>query len=79
MQKHQNRSDSAIHMFFVWTDLAVVWIDDGFQVVDVQLARSWRPFYIPRSPARYVLELAPERLFEFQIGDQLSFEETNLD
>jgi uncharacterized membrane protein (UPF0127 family) len=79
VQKRQNRSDAAIHMFFVWTDLAVIWIDEKIQVVDQQLVRSWRPFYIPRSPARYVLELAPERFSEFHIGDRLSFEETNLD
>ena len=79
MQKRQNRSDAAIHMFFVWMDLAVIWIDEDLQVVDVQLARSWRPFYIPCAPALYVLEVAPEHLSEYHIGDRLSFEETSLD
>ena len=79
VQKRQNRSDAAIHMFFVWMDLAVIWIDDDFQVVDVRLARSWRSLYFPRNPARYVLEVGPENISKFQIGDRLSFEEKNLD
>ena len=44
-------------------------------VVDVCLARRWRPFYLPKGPAQYVLEVSPERLDEFQIGDRLRFEE----
>ncbi len=74
-----NRLDTAIHMMFVWFDLAVVWINTAGQVVDVQLARAWRPFYAPRRPARYVLELAAGHLNDFSIGDQVSIETTSAD
>ncbi|MEA2007839.1 MAG: DUF192 domain-containing protein [Chloroflexota bacterium] len=79
VQNHQNRIDAAIHMFGVWTDLTVVWLNNEKEVVDCQLARSWRPFYIPQSPARYILELSPERLADFKIGDELHFETLTAD
>jgi uncharacterized protein len=73
VQRRDSRLDASIHMLFVWTDLAVVWINTEMLVVDVCLAKKWHPAYIPSKPARYVLEMAPERLSEFQIGDRLAF------
>jgi len=75
VQPRDSRMDAAIHMFFVPMDLAVIWINSAYEVVDVQLARSWRPAYWPKSAAKYVLETDPGRLKSFQIGDRLQFEE----
>lgn len=75
VQDRDSRLDTAIHMLGVWMDLAVIWIDSAGKVVDVCLARRWRPAYIPKSPARYVLEMAPARLKDFKIGDEIRFEE----
>jgi uncharacterized membrane protein (UPF0127 family) len=72
--KRNSRRDAAIHMFFMRMDLAVVWIDQNYRVVDVQLARRWHPVYTPQKPARYILELAPQWLPAFQVGDQLQFD-----
>ena len=77
VQARDSRMDSSIHMFFVWMDLAVVWINSAGEVVDTCLARQWRPAYIPRRPARYVLELAPERLGDFHIGEVVEFEKNS--
>jgi len=74
VQKRQNRLDAAIHMLGVYTDLAVIWLNDEKEVVDSCLARSWRPFYVPKCPASYILELSPERLVDFCLGDKLHFE-----
>ncbi len=76
VQHRDSRLDSSIHMMFVWTDLAVAWINSAMDVVDVRLARQWRPAYIASRPACYVLEMAPQRLAEFQVGDRLRFVET---
>lgn len=73
VQPRDSRLDSSIHMMFVWLDLGVVWVNAAGQVVDTCLALSWRPVYLPRRPARYVLEIVPERLGEFQVGDQVVF------
>jgi uncharacterized membrane protein (UPF0127 family) len=79
VQSRDTRMDSAIHMLFMWIDLAVVWITDAGEVVDVKLARRWRPAYVPKRPARYVLEVPTAHLNDFQIGDKIKFEEAWLD
>ena len=70
-----SRVDASIHMLFVPFDLCVVWINDGMQVVDKVLAKSWRPAYFPKQPAKYALEVHPERWDEFQIGDVVEFKD----
>ena len=69
------RADAAIHMFFVVFPIAAVWLDQSGRVVDAQLARPFRPLYVPRGPARDVLEGPPSLLRRVQIGDRLRFEE----
>jgi uncharacterized membrane protein (UPF0127 family) len=75
VEARDSRLDAAIHMLFVWMDLAVIWINAAGEVVDTRLARQWRPAYMPRRPARYILELAAERLDDFRIGEIVEFEE----
>jgi uncharacterized membrane protein (UPF0127 family) len=68
-----SRLDSSIHMLFVSFDLAVIWINSDMKVVDKVLAKSWRPAYFSKQPARYVLEVHPDRWEEFQVGDRVQF------
>jgi uncharacterized membrane protein (UPF0127 family) len=75
VQSRDSRLDSSIHMLGVFTDLAVVWINSNYEVVDACLARSWRPAYIPARPSRYVLEMNPARLGDFRPGDKVRIEE----
>ena len=75
VEGRDSRIDTSIHMLFVYMVLAVIWINSGQSVVDAILARAWRPAYAPRSPARYILEIHPERLTEFKIGDRIEFED----
>jgi uncharacterized membrane protein (UPF0127 family) len=71
--KRDSRLDSSIHMLFVSFDLSVIWINSGMQVVDKVLAKSWRPAYFSKQPAKYVLEIHPERWGDFEIGDGVEF------
>lgn len=71
--RRDSRIDSSIHMLFVSFDLAVVWINSDMQVVDKVLARSWKPAYFSKQPAKYVLEVHPDRWDEFQVGDRVRF------
>lgn len=68
-----SRLDSSIHMLFVLFDLTVVWINSEMQVVDKTLARPWRPAYFSKQPAKYVLEVHPDRWGDFEIGDKVQF------
>lgn len=68
-----SRLESSIHMFFVSFDLTVLWVDSGMKVVDKALAKSWRPVYVSKKPAQYVVEIHPERWGDFEIGDEVQF------
>jgi uncharacterized membrane protein (UPF0127 family) len=68
-----SRLDSSIHMFFVSFDLTVLWVNSHMKVVDKVLAKSWRPMYFSKQPAKYVVEIHPERWLDFEIGDEVQF------
>jgi len=67
----ESRIETAIHMFFVFFPIAAVWLDGGGRVVDARLARPFRPLYVPRGPARDVLEGPPELLQWVEVGERL--------
>jgi uncharacterized membrane protein (UPF0127 family) len=73
--RRDSRIDSSIHMLFVPFDLLVVWINSSMQVVDKVIAKSWRPAYFSKQPAKYVLEVHPERWGNFEIGDRVEFKD----
>ena len=73
--KRDSRLDSSIHMLFVSFDLSVIWINSAMQVVDKVLAKSWRPAYFSKVPAKYVLEIHPGRWRDFEIGDKVEFKD----
>lgn len=64
---------SSIHMFFVFTSLAVVWANSQGVVTHVKLARPWRPHYASPTPACYVLEMSPDFIERISVGDELDF------
>lgn len=70
--------EPSIHMRFVFTPLAVVWLaDEGperLRVVDVMLAKPWGRGYVPEVPARYGLELMPEVLKRVKVENRLKIE-----
>jgi uncharacterized membrane protein (UPF0127 family) len=75
VQNRDSKSESSIHMLAVSMDLGVIWINSGLIIVDKIIAKSWRPAYFPAQPARYTLEIHPDRISEFNVGDRVSFNE----
>jgi len=67
-------ADMTIHMFFVTFAISVLWLDADKRVVDKALARPFRPYYAPQSPAQYLIEGAPDLLDRVRIGDELDLE-----
>lgn len=67
--------NTSIHMFFVPFDLGIVWVNRAGKVVDKALAKRWIGLKAPKKPASYILEIVPERMDEFEIGDEVSFKE----
>jgi uncharacterized membrane protein (UPF0127 family) len=75
VEQRESRLGTGIHMLGMLFDLAAIWLDAERRVVDVRVARAWRSILLPRKPALYVIECAVSRYAEFQIGDQLDFED----
>jgi uncharacterized protein len=73
VETSDSRMNASIHMFFMNFDIAVVWINSKMIVVDRVIARKWKPYYAPSGPARFILEIHPDRLNSFKIGDQVTF------
>ena len=74
VQDKETRLDAAIHMLFMRFNLAVIWTNNENQVVDSVLAHKWALIYQPSAPARYIYEIHPGKLSEFQKGDILALE-----
>jgi uncharacterized protein len=71
----ESRTNTSIHMFFMFFSIAVVWLDASGKVVDACLAKPWRPAYAPRLPAQYFIEANVSLLNKVKVGDILSFDE----
>jgi len=67
-----SKYSAGIHMFFVFTPLVVLWLNEEKIVVDKVLALPWRA-YQPETKAKWVIELPPELDNEVMVGDYLEF------
>jgi len=67
--------NTSIHMFFVYTPLAVFWLDENFCVVHKVVAKPWDMAHISPRSAKYVLELHPDHIDRWQLGDTITFNE----
>lgn len=63
--------DSSIHMFFMNFDIAVIWLNSNHHVVDRIVAKKWHPYYAPKTPAKYTIEIHPDRFNDFVVGETL--------
>ncbi len=75
VQGSDSRVNSSIHMMFMKMDLAVIWIDSAYEVVDLVFARRWKFMYLPKKAAKYVLETGVSNLSDFKVGDKVRYEE----
>jgi len=76
VEKRDSRIETSIHMLFVPFDLAVFWINSEMTVVDKIIAKSWRPAYLSKADAKYTLEIHPDRIGDYEIGDKVEFQKT---
>ncbi len=51
----ETRANASIHMFFMLSDIDVIWLDSSRRVVDFKTAKKWR-LYTPKKAAQYIIE-----------------------
>ncbi len=69
----ESRVEAAIHMFFVFFPIAVVWLDCEGRVVDAKVARPFQPLCVPATGAKDILEGPPDLLERVRVGQRLCF------
>ncbi len=69
LNSRESRINTAIHMFFMFFPILVVWLNRDLIVVDIQIAKPWRPLYISKEPAMYTLEIHAMNYPRISIGD----------
>ena len=74
VENMESRWGVAIHMFFVFFSIGVVWLDSQGTVVDAKIAHPFAPFYVPCGPARYFLEGPTDLVGWVTKGERLRFE-----
>lgn len=74
VESAESKVSTAIHMFFVFFPIGVVWLAADGTVVDKVLAKPFRPYYAPQSPAQYFLEGPVSILDHIQVGERLVIE-----
>lgn len=66
--------DTAIHMFFVFFPIDVVWLNKNLEVVDYKRnIKPFTPFIKPKKSAKYILELPINSTQNLSLGDKLNF------
>ena len=76
VENKESRINTSIHMMFMNYDITVLWLDKERVIVDKVLAKKWRPSYLPKKPAQYVVELHQSKFSDYSIGDELIFRST---
>ncbi|EEB73119.1 DUF192 domain-containing protein [Thermococcus sp. AM4] len=73
----ESRLNASIHMFFMLSDIDVIWLDSTRRVVDFTTARKWR-VYTPKKSARYIIEgpVGLIRALDVGEGDLISWQVT---
>ncbi|MFW6082835.1 MAG: DUF192 domain-containing protein [Chloroflexota bacterium] len=69
----ESRVDAAIHMFFVFFPIAVVWLDAEGWVVDAKIAQPFQPLCVPAARAKDILEGPPDLIGRVRVGQRLCF------
>lgn len=70
VENNETRINTSIHMMFMNFDLTILWLDKNMVIVEKILAKKWAPFYFPKKPAKYVVELHSSKFLDYEIGDQ---------
>jgi len=69
--KKEGVAMTAIHMFFVFYPIDVLWLDSKMKVVDKRRVYPFMPYAASREPAKYVFEI--KNAGTVLVGDRLRF------
>jgi len=66
--------ETTIHMMFVFFCIDVLWLNSGKMVVDIKKnVKAFTPWIIPKTEAKYIIELPKNTAKHINIGDVIEF------
>ncbi len=73
----ETKANASIHMFFMLSDIDVIWLDSSRRVVDFKTAKKWR-LYAPKKAAKYIIEgpVGLIRALDVEEGDLIDWSPT---
>ncbi|ASJ07040.1 DUF192 domain-containing protein [Thermococcus pacificus] len=73
----ETKANASIHMFFMLSEIDVIWLDSARRVVDFKRAKKWR-LYSPKKAAKYIIEgpVGLIRTLEVEEGDLIDWSPT---
>lgn len=74
INKKETKHNSAIHMFFVFYPISIIWLNNEHIIVDKKRFYPFHPLYVPKLKAKYILELPIEKGETLNIGDKINIE-----
>lgn len=70
--KKDVRYGCAVTMYFVFSPLQIIFVNTKFKVVDKVTLKPWKSTYIPKAPAKYVIEGEVGTFDKIKVGDKVS-------
>ena len=71
--KSKSRFLNSIHMFFVFFPILAIFLDENKIVVDKKILKPFYPFYTPKRPCKYLIELPQKYNNKIAIGNKLNW------
>lgn len=73
VNRSPSTTNTSIHMMFVFTPLAVFWLNADHVVVHKVSAKPCDAFHAARVPACFVFETHTVHIDQWQVGDKIEF------
>ncbi|MBT4334712.1 DUF192 domain-containing protein [archaeon] len=72
--KEEGIIETTLHMLFVFYPIDILWLNKKLEIVDIKRkVLPFKPWIVPKSPAKFVVEMKSGAAKTLKIGDVLKF------
>jgi uncharacterized protein len=72
--KDEGIIETTLHMLFVFYPIDILWLNKKLEIVDIKRkVMPFKPWIVPRAPAKFVVEMKSGAAKTLRIGDVLKF------
>ena len=72
--KDEGILETTLHMLFVFYPIDIIWLNKKLEIVDIKKkVLPFKPWIVPKNPAKFVVEMKAGAAKTLKIGDVLKF------